>query len=169
MKVLPWLAVVGVGVVLLGRRVAGATIAPVNGGASADDEAVSLDPGVTTGVLALGMAIAHAEGFFVAGSIPARAHNPGDLKIPGWTGDTLGDGISVFQSDAEGWDRLHRQLQLIQSGDSRVYTADDSLAAVAENWTQTQQSDWLANVLEYLQARDYPWIDEDTPVGDVLA
>jgi len=35
-------------------------------------------------------AIATAEGFFVDGSIPQRAHNPGDLVIPNWGGPVCG-------------------------------------------------------------------------------
>ena len=45
----------------------------------------SLNP--TQGVTAMAQAIAEAEGFFVPGSLPARAHNPGDLT-EGDFGDT---------------------------------------------------------------------------------
>lgn len=170
MKVSPLatLAAVGVGLVILTRsRTASA--------ASADDSGtLAADPlgglgGSVAGVQEMAIGIAHAEGFFVAGSIPARAHNPGDLVIPGWSGDTLGSQrISVFASNADGWDRLHRQLQLILDGKSHVYDVDDSLAVVADKWTNGDGGAWLNNVLEYLNSKGFA-VDGDTSIGDVLA
>lgn len=101
------------------------------------------------GLLELGRAIAVAEGYWdgshniLSSNIPARAHNPGDLIIPGWTGAKLGvQGISVFQDDAEGWDRLYHQLQLIVDGQSSVYTLDDTIESMARKWTSTDQGNW---------------------------
>ncbi len=107
---------------------------------------------VTAQIIAFGKAIAQAEGFGIVGAIPTLAHNPGDLKIPGWTGPTLGtEGISVFANDAEGWDRLYRQLMLIRDGKSHVYTPFDSIAMMATHWTDTAPSAWAANVAAYLE------------------
>lgn len=98
-------------------------------------------------LVSLGKAIARAEGFYVAGSIPARAHNPGDLKPPGWSGPTLGEGIAVYDSDAAGFSALHKQLYLILTGRSGVYTLDDTIASMAEHWTGGDNPDaWARNV-----------------------
>lgn len=133
----------------------------------------ALTPSVTTGEIidlddlgGLGMtsysrkikdfanAIARAEGFFVNGSIPDRACNPGNLKTPNWTaageleGKTLGEGIACFSSDDAGWSALYRQLFLIVSGRSSAYSLDDTIATMAITWTgnTTEGSVWAANV-----------------------
>lgn len=97
-------------------------------------------------IVRVAQAIARQEGFYVAGSIPQRAHNPGDLKIPGWTGATLGGGISVFDSDNAGWTALYKQLRLILIGDSANFNLDMSIDDMARVWTATQQDAWAANV-----------------------
>jgi hypothetical protein len=107
-------------------------------------------------------AIARAEGFYVAGSIPQRAHNPGNLKLGG---ETLGaTGITVFASDAEGWAALYRQLALIVAGSSRVYTLDDTIRAMGEKWTATEneQLAWSSNVASALG------VSVDAPLSQVL-
>lgn len=95
-------------------------------------------------IKAMGQAIARAEGFYVAGSIPQQAHNPGDLKIPG-SPNTI-NGITVFDSDDAGWTALYRQLMLIVTGQSNIYNLDMSIADMARYWTATQSSAWAANV-----------------------
>lgn len=103
-------------------------------------------------------AIARAEGFYVNGSIPDRAHNPGDLKSPGWTypgeveGSTLGEGIAVFQSDGAGWNALYRQLYLIVTGGSSVYSLDDTIASMGVKWvgSHTEGNAWATNVASAL-------------------
>ena len=112
-------------------------------------EADSGDVGepVTVTIQQLAQAIARAEGFGVAGAIPTLAHNPGDLVIPGWEGDTLGSaGISVLPDDQTGWARLYHQLQLIVDGRSHVYSLDDSISDMADKWTTTDQEAWANNV-----------------------
>lgn len=115
----------------------------------------SAAPGYSIRVQALARAIATAEGFFVPGSIPARAHNPGNLVIPGWTGPTLGaERISVFDSDDEGWSRLYRQIGLIVSGQSRVYTLDMTIAQMGNAWAPGGNANipgaWATNVARVL-------------------
>jgi len=108
-------------------------------------------------VAAFAEAIARAEGFYVAESIPARAHNPGDLVIPGWQGSTLGaERISVFPSDAEGWRRLWRQLELIIEGKSNVYTLDNTIWAMGQKWApHDPQNNWAINVAQHLGVSAY--------------
>lgn len=113
-------------------------------------------------------AIAFAEGYSdqfgrsLPANIPARAHNPGDLKIPGWKGSTLGTGISVFSSDAEGFARLYFQLNLILSGQSRVYKPTDTISQMAAKWTATDKGAWAANVAGFLGT------STDAQVGPLL-
>jgi hypothetical protein len=112
----------------------------------------------------LGKAIARAEGFYQAGSIPQRAHNPGDLKVPGWTGPTLGEGISVFDSDAAGFEALNRQLYLILTGQSGVYNLDMTIATMAQKWTGNDNADsWARNVAGFVGA------DPSAPLWSVLS
>lgn len=92
----------------------------------------------------MAQAIARAEGFYVNGSIPQRAHNPGDLKVPGTT-NTI-NGITVFDSDDAGWNALYKQLYLIVTGRSSYYNLDMSIDDMARTWTATEQNAWAANV-----------------------
>lgn len=115
-------------------------------------------------IKALAQAIARAEGFYIVGSAPNRAHNPGAMKVPGWKGQTTGsEGITVFGSDAEGWQALYRQLNLIASGRSGVYTLGMSIEEMARRWTATQQSEWAANVSQTLG------VPSSTSLSQVLA
>lgn len=94
-------------------------------------------------------AIARQEGWHVAGSIPQRANNPGNLKVPGQP--TLpGTSITQFASPDLGWAALHRQLWLIVSGRSAYYSLDMSIADMARTWTATQQTEWATNVASFL-------------------
>jgi hypothetical protein len=58
--------------------------------------------------------IAEEEGFFVPGTIPARRHNPGDLRhSPHSSHDGIGpDAIGAIPNDELGWEDLERQLKL---------------------------------------------------------
>jgi hypothetical protein len=118
-------------------------------------ETVEVNIETTDRAKAFAQAIAHQEGFYVFGSIPHRANNPGDLVIPGWTGLSLGrERISVLKSDSieepfppdGGWFRLLHELWLIESGRSHVYTLDMTILEMAHKWTDTQQDDWARNV-----------------------
>lgn len=96
-------------------------------------------------------AIAHAEGFGIPGAIPTRAHNPGDLKIPNWPGPTLGEGISVFDSDGAGWNALYKQLQAILTGRSSYYYLDMSIAEMGAIWAGGDPGgSWARNVADFL-------------------
>jgi hypothetical protein len=98
-------------------------------------------------IKAFARAIARAEGFYVPNSVPQRARNPGNLKMPNWQGPTI-NGISVFENVDQGWAALYRQLGLIVSGDSRHYTLDMTIAEMGETWTATvhEQAAWARNV-----------------------
>jgi hypothetical protein len=106
-------------------------------------------------------AIARQEGFYVAGSIPQRANNPGDLKVPGLP--TLpGTSITKFASADLGWAALHRQLQLIVTGQSSFYSLDMTIAEMARTWTTTEQTPWAQNVAMFAG------VTVQTPLYEVL-
>lgn len=115
-------------------------------------------------VIAMGQAIAYAEGFYVQGSAPQRAHNPGAIKVPGWKGPVTGsEGISVFTSDDEGWYALRRQIDLIADGRSNVYSLGMTIDEMARRWTATDQSAWSSNVARSLG------VSTNTKLSQVLA
>lgn len=60
----------------------------------------------------LAQAIARFEGFFTAGSVAQRNHNPGNLRAgPGAIG-TDSRGYAIFPDDATGWAALEHQVDL---------------------------------------------------------
>jgi hypothetical protein len=129
---------------------------------------VITDPVHTPQMQLLAHAIAFAEGFGLPGTVPTRANNPGDLKVPGWKGPVTGDeGISVLPTEADGWGVLYRQLQLIASEKSRVYDLDMTLEQMAAKWTDTARGPWGQNVCTYLQRRGLP-ASFGTTIRDVL-
>jgi hypothetical protein len=118
----------------------------------------------------LAQAIAHVEGFGVLGSVPTRAHNPGDLKIPNWKGPVTGnEGISVFPDDDTGWKYLYDQLLRIQVGNSHIYKTSMTFSEFAFHWTDTQESSWLENVIYKLKVLGYSSINEDTTLADFFS
>lgn len=97
----------------------------------------------TPSIVAFAKAIAKAEGFGVPGAIPTLANNPGDLVIPGWTGEKLGSaGISVFSNPNDGWTRLYNELQMIVNGSSSIYSPEDTIDSMAVKWTATDPESW---------------------------
>jgi hypothetical protein len=114
------------------------------------------------GIVAFAKAIARAEGFGVPNAIPTLANNPGDLVLPGWTGEKLGSGISKFSTINDGWDRLYRQLQLIVNGASVNYTLSDTIQSMAGKYTRTDPTTWALIVSSELG------VSASTPLSEVL-
>jgi hypothetical protein len=99
-------------------------------------------------------AIAYAEGFNVAGSVPQRNHNPGDLKIssvPNVGRDR--DGHLIFATDADGWLALRRQVEYIVSGQSSVYTLEMTIAQMAAKYAEWS-GNWARNVAARLNVTE---------------
>lgn len=125
-------------------------------------------------VVDLASAIAHAEGFDVAGSVPQRAHNPGDLG-PGDTGvfdviHAVGSDVSVLPDDQTGWDLLYRKLQRALAGGSAVFKTSFTIQMFADHYVSggNQSEDsihWAANVVSYLQQLGYD-LDASTTLGE---
>lgn len=69
------------------------------------------------------LAIAHAEGFFTHGSVPATRNNPGDLEDE--------HGIKHFSDVQDGWQELIRRIEGWAAGHSVVYHRDWTFAQIA--------------------------------------
>lgn len=88
--------------------------------------------------------IAKAEGFYVKGSIPYHANNPGDLKLGDLGYGLLGEGITVFQTTDMGWDALNHQVKGMLSGLSKYYHPFMTLAETGMKYSG--DPNWAKNV-----------------------
>ena len=104
-------------------------------------------------------AIAKAEGFYVQGSLPQRAHNPGDIE-EGDKGYGLINGKTVFASDSQGWQALYNQVQAILDGKSAYYFPSMTIAQIGNIYSGGDPN-WGQNVADELG------VDIDTPIGQV--
>lgn len=107
--------------------------------------------------------IALAEGYFVSGSRAQRNNNPGNLTLD-LTGKSIGkDGMFViYATAADGWEALHKQVELILTNASRIYNSSMTIRQIAEKYTTTDQLAWANNVASAIG------IDIDTPVSTLL-
>jgi len=120
------------------------------------------DPNLPPGITAFARAIATAEGFYVAGSIPATYNNPGDLKLGDIGFGTGPTGITKFDTPDHGWNALYHQLEIIANGTTHAgYTLDMNFSAMADKWAEGDQN-WATNVSAYLGT------SVDTQIGDFL-
>jgi hypothetical protein len=114
-------------------------------------------------------AIATAEGFFAAGSRPARNHNPGDM-----TADLIGkstgtDGAFVtYDNDEDGWANLYAQVNAWLQGTSRYHGPLSTIADLAglgseTGYTTTDQQAWANTVAQVCG------VTTDTSLGDIGA
>ena len=106
--------------------------------------------------------IARQEGFFRPGTLPARRHNPGDLRhSPHSSHVGLGpDDIGAIDSDASGWEDLERQLVLYAGRGMTLGAAISSYAPPSENDT--------ANYLQFVIEGFGGSVTADTPLTEVL-
>ena len=106
---------------------------------------------VPNNVMTFARAVAKAEGFGVPHSIPTTCHNPGDLKgkhFEGQVGLCKG-GHARFANDAYGWDALYSQIEIMISGNSRIYHTSMTMRVVSKQWAGNSRV-WLRNVCEML-------------------
>lgn len=118
-------------------------------------------------------AIATAEGFYVAGSVPQRSNNPGDLtKSWGFstTGTANSEGVLIFATlENDGWPALYTQVAAMLSGSSTVYTLDDSFLTVAQKYTgNAGAAAWAANVLRVMAQGGFS-LAADNTLGDFVS
>jgi len=92
----------------------------------------------------IAVAVAHAEGFFVPGSIPQRASNPGDLEEGDRGYGTL-EGKTIFFNVADGWAALYTQIERMLSGKDKLYPATMTLAEAGMRYSGGDPN-WAKNV-----------------------
>ncbi len=107
---------------------------------SGDDEVTipTSAPGSDPKVLALAEAIAAAEGFGIAGAVPTRSNNPGDLTLSfgfSTSGKANSAGVLIFNSVNDGWSALYKQVALMLYGGSSVYSPQMTFLDVAAKYT----------------------------------
>ena len=106
--------------------------------------------GINSGIVQqFAQAIASAEGYGVAGAIPTLANNPGDLELGDLGNGTLGEGITVFSTIANGWAALYNQVGLMFSGKSKVYAPSMSISQVGNSYSGGDPN-WAINVAAFL-------------------
>ncbi|SRR5258708_16005758 len=99
----------------------------------------------------LAYAISKAEGYGVSGAIPTRANNPGDIELGDIGFGTLGVGITIYPTLEQGIEALYRELNLIFTGSSHVYSMFMTFDQMARIWTGDDKSlDWASIVAKYL-------------------
>jgi hypothetical protein len=143
---------IGIGLALMNRREITEAIMPF------------IDPpgGYSEAIRRMARAIAYAEGHGLANAIPTRLNNPGDLKassVPAIGRDDAGH--LQFATLEDGWLALYRQLYLIVTGRSRVYTLDMTIAEMGARYAEGS-GNWVKNVSARLA------MSPDTPLRDVL-
>lgn len=104
--------------------------------------------------------ISHEEGFGLAGTLPTRNHNPGDLRHSPHSEHDPGapNAIGKIDNDADGWADLEAQLQLYAE---RGLTLKQLFAVYAPP-TENNTSQYEAYVLKGLG------LTEDDTVADAL-
>jgi len=106
-------------------------------------------------------AIAFAEGFYVAGSRPQRNNNPGDLTLSlGFPTTGMDDIYVIFATIEAGWAALKKQVELMLTNQSRIYTSNMTIFEVAQHYTTTDVSTWAANVAARLGVSPFSKISE---------
>lgn len=113
-------------------------------------------------------AIAHAEGYDVAGTAPANLNNPGDLSPGDEHGYATagpaefhgGSYIIHFATPQDGWGALYAKFSNIANGDSTVYQADWSWEQIGQ--TYASDPNWGAHVAAALG------VDPSSTLNDYL-
>jgi len=103
-------------------------------------------PAAPANVQAIATAIATAEGGLTPGTFPYRTNNPCDIFVGGSTA-----GYSTMDA---GWNACYNQINLILSGQSSIYTPDESIEDIAQSYAPASAgnnpSAWAANVASVL-------------------
>ena len=107
--------------------------------------------------------IAQREGFFVAGTLPQRRNNPGDLRhSPHSSHEGIGpDDIGIIDTVEHGWEDLERQLQLYAQRGM-------DLGAAIYSWAPPTEND-SAGYLEFVLDGFGGQFTADSPLPEVLA
>lgn len=109
-------------------------------------------------------AIAIAEGANIAGSVPDRLNNPGDISdyLATYGGEWhSGSEVTKFPDKQTGWNSLHEKFSNIAAGKSFVYFPTDSWTTIALKYAGNSQA-WLNNVTNTLS------VDPNSTLQDYL-
>ena len=97
-------------------------------------------------------AIAQTEGASIAGSVPDRLNNPGDISdyAKEYSAD-LHDGsfVTKFPDKQTGWNALHEKLENIRLGLSHVYRPDWTFTRLSQTYAGNSAA-WCADVTRIL-------------------
>lgn len=102
----------------------------------------------------IAQAVAIAEGANIAGSVPDRSNNPGDLGKGDEHGQATVGAVCVpdaegavihFATKAGGWNALRAKLQNIATYKSAVYSPDWTWYQIASKWAGNSEA-WADNV-----------------------
>lgn len=98
--------------------------------------------GQTAQVQAIATAFATAEGGLTPGTFPYRTNNPCDIFVGGNTA-----GYATMDA---GWNACYNQIELMLSGQSSVYTPDESISDIAASYAPASAGNnptaWANNV-----------------------
>jgi hypothetical protein len=113
---------------------------------SAGDSAPFPDEPVVAGdrLESIVQAIARAEGYGKPGAIPTVRNNPGDLE-------SIDGQIKVFMTPDEGWNALRHQVDLMATGQSRIYQPDMTWVEIASHYDGETQPDPFTGQPLYMQ------------------
>lgn len=108
----------------------------------------------------LARAIAVAEGYFIAHSLPERCNNPGDLEL-GDQGRGVDAGKTIFSTAPDGWAALYHECYLMLTGQSHVYKPSMTFEQVAQLYTGGDNpTGWAINVARELGMAMYDTLQE---------
>lgn len=145
--VVPFLGLIIIGIVflLLSAPQDEQSPLPEVGGGSPEP----MTPSIEVKVKVFAEAIARAEGFYIVGSVPNRANNPGDLG-PGDCGDypvihAVGSDVCQLPDDFTGWQLLYTKLRRIFTGQSSIYNVDMTIEQMAMKYAGDWRN-WANNV-----------------------
>lgn len=121
--------------------------------------------------------IAKEEGFGLAGTLPTRNHNPGDLRHSPHSvhSSRSPDAIGAIDTDAHGWEDLERQLQIDVGRHWTLRQLIEIYAPPNENDTEAylaficKGGGWTPETLVAVALRQAPPGDVESRVGDVEA
>lgn len=103
----------------------------------------------------LARAIAFAEGANIAGSVPDRLNNPGDISDGAITfgyEHHSGSNVTKFPTKLDGWNILRNKLYRLAMGDSAVYHRDMTWEQFAMKWAGNWKP-WVATVTHHLNVK----------------
>jgi hypothetical protein len=110
-------------------------------------------------IQAFASAVAHEEGFYVAGSVPQRANNPCDLTDDGDVGcgviqttGAAGAKITVYPNVEAGWQAAYKKFGRMLNGASEVYLLSMTIQQVGMKFSG--DATWGKNVAARLGLTD---------------